>query len=57
MLDDDDELYELDTGLGPDVEFYRIDSRDGMLWSFAPKDLVRFDGERWERVSFPDNEV
>lgn len=27
-----------------DGEFYRLDNRDGMLWSFAPKDLVHFDG-------------
>lgn len=54
---EDGDLYELDTGLGEGVEFYRLDSRDGMLWSIAPKDLVRFDGETWERVPFLDNEM
>ncbi|NVB38750.1 hypothetical protein G6O69_12995 [Pseudenhygromyxa sp. WMMC2535] len=54
---EDGELREIDTGLGGDVEFYRLDSCEGMLWSIAPKDLIRFDGDTWERVPFPDNEV
>lgn len=31
--------------LGPDIEFYRLDNHDGLLWSFTPKDLVYFDSE------------
>ena len=36
---------------------YRLDSGDGVLWSFGPKDLLRFDGKVWKRVPFPENEA
>lgn len=48
-LDDDDQLRELDTGLGPEVGFYRLDSKGGALWSFGAHDLIRFDGQAWTR--------
>lgn len=45
----DGELEEVDTGLDG-VEFYRLVANDGTMWSFAAKDVVRFDGETWEHV-------
>ena len=45
----DGELEEVDTGL-EGVEFYRLVANDGTMWSFAAKDVVRFDGKTWEHV-------
>jgi len=47
----------IDTGLERALTFYRLDARDGVLWSFGPKDLLTFDGVSWARVPHPDNDV
>lgn len=44
------------TGLKPELRDSNVvQAIDGVLWSFGPKDLARFDGVRWERVQHPDN--
>lgn len=44
------------TGLSPELQDANVLSAcDGVLWSIGPKDLARFDGQRWERVRHPDN--
>lgn len=48
-------LEELDTGLEPPIGGYRLDARDGQLWSFGVDDLAYFDGKTWTRVIHPDN--
>ena len=54
-LADDEELEELRLGLDRPVGCYRLDSKDGELWSVGPKDLLRFDGQAWTREVFPFN--
>ncbi|NVB43497.1 hypothetical protein G6O69_37100 [Pseudenhygromyxa sp. WMMC2535] len=46
-------LEEVELGLDQPVGFYRLDSGDGVLWSFGPKDLLRFDGQAWQRSPLP----
>ena len=46
--------------MGPGVanlpeDGYRLDAFDGALWSFGPKRVAWFDGERWAAVPHPDN--
>lgn len=48
-------LDELDTGLEAAIGGYRLDARDGQLWSFGVDDLAYFDGKTWTRVIHPDN--
>jgi hypothetical protein len=45
------------TGLQPEVETWRVDADPAgkSLWSFGVKDLVRFDGQHWQRFHHPDN--
>jgi hypothetical protein len=44
------------TGLQPELQDANIvDSADDVLWSIGPKDIARFDGQRWERIHHPDN--
>jgi len=43
------------TGLKPEIGGYRLDARDGVLWSFGTKDLAWTDGKKWHRLSHPDN--
>ena len=42
------------TGLSPEPEdAHTIEAVDGALWVIGMKDLVRFDGRRWERIPVP----
>ena len=44
-------------GMVPDIEDVNvIDSADDVLWVVGSKDLLRFDGETWERIDYPDTE-
>lgn len=44
------------TGLDPEIRDANVvDAVDRVLWSIGPKDIVRYDGEKWERVHHPDN--
>jgi hypothetical protein len=44
-------------GMVPDIEDVNvIDSADDVLWVVGSKDLLRFDGESWERIDYPDND-
>jgi hypothetical protein len=49
------ELEQVDTKLEPPIGSYRLDSRDGQLWSFGATDLACFDGTTWTRIIDPDN--
>lgn len=45
------------TGLSPEPsESYRLDARDGALWSMGEKDMVRLHGGAWQRIDHPDND-
>ncbi len=44
------------TGLQPELKDANIvDCYDKVLWSIGPKDIARFDGQKWERIDHPDN--
>jgi hypothetical protein len=45
------------TGLKPELQdAWRVDHKDGVLWSIGVKDLARFDGQSWQRIHNTDNE-
>ena len=46
----------LTTGLKPEIDGYRLDARDGVLWSFGNSDLAWTDGKKWHRLLHPDNQ-
>lgn len=48
-------LEPVDTGLSPEIDGYRLDARDGVLWSFGVNDLAFYDGRKWTYVQHPDN--
>lgn len=50
-----DAVQQLTTGLDPEIDGYRLDAGDGVLWSFGVDDLAYFDGKKWTRVVDPDN--
>ena len=44
------------TGLKPEhTDTYRVDAKDGALWSVGEKDIARFYEGRWERINHIDN--
>lgn len=45
----------VETGFPSGFRTNKVDSVPDMLWSFSPKEIVCFDGERWTRVLHPDN--
>jgi hypothetical protein len=52
---DGEAVVSLITGLEPEVDGYRLDAKDGEMWSFGVDDLARFDGKTWTRVVHPDS--
>jgi hypothetical protein len=49
-------LREVSSGLDPDIEdVHTVDSADGVLWVVGSKDVLRYDGQRWERIDHVDN--
>ncbi|WP_295982349.1 hypothetical protein [uncultured Variovorax sp.] len=51
-----DAIMPVDTGLLPaHVDGHVLQAVDGVLWSIGYRDIVRFDGARWERILFPGN--
>jgi hypothetical protein len=52
---DGEEIRPVNTGLKPEIGGYRLDSRDGVLWSFGVDDLAFYDGGQWHRIIHPDN--
>lgn len=55
-LDDDGIIRRVRTSLTPEVKDTNIiDVKDGILWSFGYKDIVYYDGSRWNRLMHPDN--
>ena len=55
FLFDGEAVSPLTTGLDPEIDGYRLDAKDGVLWSFGVNDLAWFDGKTWTRVQHPDN--
>ena len=51
----DDNLLEVDMGLGYKPSTNMLHSGSGKLWSFGAYDLVEYDGTVWNSVSCPDN--
>ncbi len=46
------------TNLTPDIQDSNIvDCCKKILWSIGAKDIARFDGNKWERIQHPDNEI
>lgn len=46
-----------ETGLDPEIKYpHTLTARDGIIWAVATKDMIRFDGRRWERIDFPGND-
>lgn len=42
--------------LKPDIQdVHTVDAAGGMLWVVGTKDVLRFDGQRWERIDHVDN--
>ncbi len=49
-------LFHCKTNLEPDVtDSFRVESINGVLWSFGEKDLAFYNGSKWSRVLNPDN--
>ena len=45
------------TGLEPEIRNPHIlTARNGVMWAVSVKDILRFDGEHWERIDFPGND-
>ena len=52
---DGSQVVAVNTKLKPAIGGYRLDARDGQLWSFGVDDLAWFDGTKWTRLKHPDN--
>lgn len=49
-------LTRVSTGMTPELQDTNVvESTDDVLWSIGPKDIARFDGNKWERFHHPDN--
>ena len=54
---DDGRMKRVRSGLKPDIEDVNmIEAVDDVLWVMGAKDLLRFDGDNWERIAFPGND-
>lgn len=50
-------LRRVETGLTPEIDDpHVVDAQHDVLWAVSLKDIVRFDGTRWERIDFPGND-
>lgn len=50
-------LRRVSTGLDPEVEdVHSVDTAYGVLWTIGMKDIRRFEGMKWERISFLGND-
>lgn len=50
-------LRQVSTGLEPEIKNpHTLTERNGVMWAVSMKDIVRFDGARWERIDFPGND-
>lgn len=45
----------VESGITPQLGGYRLNARDGVLWSFGVDDLAYFDGSKWTKIVHPDN--
>jgi hypothetical protein len=49
-------IQRVSSGLTPDIhDAHTVESADGVLWVVGSKDILRLDGERWERIDHVDN--
>jgi hypothetical protein len=49
-------LRQVSSGIHPGIrDAHTVDSIDGVLWVVGSKDVLRFDGVRWERIDHVDN--
>jgi hypothetical protein len=49
-------MQQVTCGLRPDIaDTHTVESIDGVLWVVGSKDILRFDGRRWERIDHVDN--
>jgi hypothetical protein len=35
---------------------HTLQAIDGVLWAVSPKDILRYDGNKWERIPYPGND-
>ena len=50
-------LRPVSTELDPEIENpHTLSTRGGIMWAVSMKDMIRFDGTRWERIDFPGND-
>lgn len=45
----------VDVGLNRAISTHRLHAKDGLLWSIGEKDILVFDGTKWQEVVHPDN--
>ena len=53
---DGNRIEKLKTGLKPEINGYRLDSKNGILLSSGGFDTAIFDGKKWKRITNPQNE-
>jgi hypothetical protein len=52
---DGQDFFDIDTGIIPPPGAHKLDARDGLLYSFGVDDILKFDGNQWERLICPHN--
>jgi hypothetical protein len=52
---DGQDFLDIDTGIIPSPGAHKLDVRDGLLYSFGVDDILKFDGNQWERLICPHN--
>lgn len=52
---DGQNFFDIDTGIDPPPGAHKLDARDGLLYSFGVDDILKFDGNQWERLICPHN--
>ena len=55
MVWDGHRLDDVDLGVEPTASLNRLRASDQALWVIGLNDLIRFDGEEWKLIIYPDN--
>ncbi len=50
-----DEIVPLDVGVGREITTHKLSVKEGLLWSVGEKDILMFDGQKWQEIEHPDN--